>query len=205
MQFRKNVLNALRGYQLPIIELKKETSKEAVCLVFEKVNTGGVPLSVFELITATYAADGYNLRDDWYGSDLRGVDSRCNRIAKEPVLEVVESTDFLQAITMLQTLKARRADIVTGKTGKQLPPVSAKRAAVLLLELDHYKEWADAVESGFLLAAKFLRKECLTTSRDLPYRTQLAPLSAVLAILKERWLSRLHQLDRIFSIFAALA
>ena len=33
------------------------TSKEAVCLVFEKVNTGGVPLSVFELATATYAAE----------------------------------------------------------------------------------------------------------------------------------------------------
>ena len=65
MKFRREILNAFRNYQLPIIALKKETSKEAVCLVFEKVNTGGVPLSVFELVTASYAADGYNLRDDW--------------------------------------------------------------------------------------------------------------------------------------------
>ena len=43
MKFRKDVLGAFRNYQLPIIELKKETTKEAVCLVFEKVNTGGVP------------------------------------------------------------------------------------------------------------------------------------------------------------------
>lgn len=50
MEFRRKVLNAFREYQLPVIELKKETSKEAVCLVFEKVNTGGVPLSVFELV-----------------------------------------------------------------------------------------------------------------------------------------------------------
>jgi hypothetical protein len=71
--------------------------------------------------------------------------------------------------------------------------VSAKRAAVLSLELEHYKEWADKVESGFLLAAKFLRKECLTTARDLPYRTQLAPLASVLAMLQERWLEpRIH-------------
>src|SRR5579864_685641 len=36
MQFRRLVLNAFRSYLVPVIELKKETSKEAVCLVFEK-------------------------------------------------------------------------------------------------------------------------------------------------------------------------
>ena len=71
MKFRKNVLNAFRSYQLPLIVLDKSTTKEAVCLVFEKVNTGGVPLSVFELVTASFAADNFNLRDDWYGSGLR--------------------------------------------------------------------------------------------------------------------------------------
>ncbi|WP_280571278.1 DUF262 domain-containing protein, partial [Chromohalobacter sp. 296-RDG] len=52
LEFQKKILGAFSAYQLPVIELKKETSKEAVCLVFEKVNTGGVQLSVFELITA---------------------------------------------------------------------------------------------------------------------------------------------------------
>jgi hypothetical protein len=70
MAFRRQVLAPFRVYQLPVIQLKKETSKEAVCIVFERVNTGGVQLSVFELITASYAADGYNLRDDWFGSNL---------------------------------------------------------------------------------------------------------------------------------------
>lgn len=46
-RFRKQVIRPFRDYQIPIIKLKKETTKEAVCLVFEKVNTGGVPLSVF--------------------------------------------------------------------------------------------------------------------------------------------------------------
>lgn len=188
MAFRKQILNAFRSYQVPIIELKKETSKEAVCLVFEKVNTGGVPLSVFELVTATYAADGYNLRDDWFGSDDRNVDARRDRLTKEPILEVLEATDFLQAITMLHTRERRQADIAAGKTGKQVAPVSAKRAAVLELPLDAYRAWADPVEKGFRLAAKFLRKECFWTTRDLPYRTQLAPLAAVLAVLEERWL-----------------
>ena len=133
--------------------MEKETSKEAVCLVFEKVNTGGVPFSVFELMTATYAADGYNLRDDWFGSNLRKVSSRYNRLAKEPMLQGVETTDFLQAITMLHTLSTAAPDISEGKEGKQVAGVSAKRAAILALPLEAYVQWAQNVEAGFMLAA----------------------------------------------------
>ncbi len=193
MKFRREIINAFRTYQLPIIELKKETSKEAVCLVFEKVNTGGVPLSVFELMTATYAADGHNLRDDWFGSTIRKVASRQKRLAREPMLSGVEATDFLQAITLLHTLEQRRADLAAGKTGKQVTPVSAKRVSILALPLSAYRDWADRVEAGYLLAAKFLRKECFLSPRELPYRTQLAPLAAVLTMLGNRWLEpRIH-------------
>lgn len=188
MRFRKDVLGAFRNYQLPVIQLHKATSKEAVCLVFEKVNTGGVPLNVFELMTATYAADNYNLRDDWYGSEQRNVPSRQKRLRKEPVLKQVETTDFLQAVAMLHTLEKRRADLAAGKKDKQVTPVSAKRVAILALELPDYKKWATPVEQGFMLVARFLRREHVRDPRELPYRTQLAPLAAVLTILKERWL-----------------
>jgi len=194
MQFRRQVLNAFRNYQLPVIQLGKSTTKEAVCMVFEKVNTGGVPLNVFELVTATYAADGYNLREDWHGSPSQGLSGRYTRLCKEPVLTQVESTDFLQAISMLHTLDLRRTDVAVGKTGKALQPVSAKRASVLATPLASYKAWAEKVEAGFLLAAKFLRKECVKHPRELPYRSQLAPLAAVLAHLGERWLEpRIYQ------------
>lgn len=47
---------------------------------------------------------------------------------------------------------------------------------------------ADDVEAGFLLSVKFLRKECVKTPRELPCRTQLAPLASALTHLRERWL-----------------
>jgi len=188
MQFRRKELNAFRTYLIPVIALGKSTSKEAVCLVFEKVNTGGVSLSVFELVTASFAADNFNLRDDWYGSPLRKVVGREQRIKAEAILETIEPTDFLQAISLLQTYENRQADIAAGKTGKSISAVSAKRVSVLALGLNEYKRWADEVERGFLLVAKFLRKQCFFTSRDLPYRTQIVPLAAVLYVLKERWL-----------------
>ncbi|MDE0152950.1 MAG: DUF262 domain-containing protein [Gammaproteobacteria bacterium] len=190
MQFRKKTLNAFRNYQLPVIELGKTTGKEAVCLVFEKVNTGGVPLSVFELVTATFAADGFNLRDDWYGNAQRDQEGRSECLKREPILETIEPTDFLQAVSLLHTHKRRQDDVDAGKTGKSVSAVSAKRGAVLSLPLAEYERWAPEVEEGFLLTAKFLRRECFYKSRDLPYRTQIIALAALLTKLKERWLER---------------
>jgi len=187
MEFRKHILSAFRTYQLPVITLGKATSKEAVCLVFEKVNTGGVPLSVFELVTATFAADGFNLRDDWLGSELRGVEGRRERLADEPILKGLEPTDFLQAISLLHTHERRKKDIAAGKKGKMISAVSAKRASILSLSLNAYRKWAPIIEQGFIWAAQFMRKQCFFNARELPYRTQLVPLAAVLSQLGDRW------------------
>lgn len=193
LQFFQMILDKFRSYYVPVIVLKRETSKEAVCLVFEKVNTGGVPLSVFELVTATYAADGFNLRDDWLGSEERSVQGRTQRMSHEPLLATLESTDFLQALAMLETRRLRLADVAAGKSGKQMTPISAKRTTILSLPLSAYQQWADTVEQGFKLVAKFLRKECIYSETDLPYRTQLPALAAVLAIIGDRWLEpRIH-------------
>lgn len=188
MDFRNRVLNAFRTYQLPVIALGRSTSREAVCLVFEKVNTGGVPLSVLKLVTASFAAEGFNLRDDWYGSSLRRVQGRVQRITQEALLSSVEPADFLQAVSLLKTREKRAADVAAGKTGKAISAVSAKRVAVLSLSKADYLKWAPQVERGYLLAAKFLRKECFFAPRDLPYRTQIVPLAAILTLLGERWL-----------------
>jgi hypothetical protein len=188
MKFRKQILNTFRTYQLPIIELKRETTREAVCLVFEKVNTGGVPLSVFELITATYAADAYNLRDDWFGSEIRQVPSRQDRIHQEPILAAIEATNLLETIALLHTYEKRQQDIFSGKTGKQVAAVSAKRSAILSLPLAAYQQWVDKAEKGFLTTARFLRQECFYSVKDLPYSTQIPALAAILTHLDDNWL-----------------
>jgi len=175
MDFREKVLDKFRKYQLPVITLRKATSKEAVCLVFEKVNTGGVPLSVFDLVTASFAADNFNLRDDWFGNSDRKVTGRHERLSKESILHGVEPTDFLQVISILQT-------------HAQGKPVSAKRSTVLSLKLNDYLKWAPQVEKGFLTVAKFMRKQCFFDERELPYRTQLVPMAAVLSQVDDRWL-----------------
>jgi Protein of unknown function DUF262 len=61
-EFQSTSLKNIESYKVPIIRLTKDTPKEAVCTVFEQVNTKGVQLTVFELLTATYAGDrgGYS-------------------------------------------------------------------------------------------------------------------------------------------------
>lgn len=183
--FEQRVLDTVRRYQIPVITLKRNTPKVAVCQVFEKVNTGGVALNAFELVTATYAADNFSLRDDWFGprDDPGG---RRARLWSDPVLKGVQETDFLQAVTLLHTLDMRERYIAGGKSPEDAPAVSAKRSAMLNLPLEAYLKWRDVATQGFLKAAKLLRLQHVYSSRDLPYQTQLVPLSAALARLGKK-------------------
>lgn len=186
-EFRKQVIAAFVSYQVPVISLDKQTSKEAVCQVFENVNQGGVSLSVFELVTATYAADNFNLRDDWYGSTERGVIGRCHRFSKHEVLKGVQNTDFLQCVALLATLERRMADLDSGKKIEEAAGISCKRSTILNLPLESFKNCSEAATKGFESVAQFLHLQYFFGVRDLPYQTQLIPLAAILAKLGERW------------------
>ncbi|AGH51760.1 hypothetical protein G432_20375 (plasmid) [Sphingomonas sp. MM-1] len=191
--FKREVLENFKKYRVPVIALDRETSKEAVCVVFEKVNTGGKPLDAFELVTAMYAADGHELRKDWYGDEnekgrhrrfsdtLRPADSDAG------ILHGVGNTDFLQAISLFHTRDRRRAAEQEGKKGKELPAVSGNRQALLNLPLTAYKQYETQVERGFVQAAKFLHMLHIYRIFDLPYQSQIVPLAAILADIGDAW------------------
>ncbi len=186
--FHKQIIEAFTKYQMPVITLKKDSSKEAVCLIFEKVNTGGKKLDAFELLTAMYAADNFNLREDWLGDPNKGIEGRIERLAKFNVLKNIASTDFLQTISLLHTKEHRDLLLKQGITNpKELPPVSCTRKVILSLPLSAYKKWADLVVEGYLRAAKFLTLQKVFWFKDVPYQTQLVPLAAILVHLGDRW------------------
>jgi hypothetical protein len=170
--FEVEIIKRFEQYQIPVIELKKETPKEAVCLVFEKVNTGGVSLTVFELLTATFAADNFQLREDWAAREKR-------LKTKHKVLRSLKSDDFLQAISLLVTQERRREALANDPATDKAPGIGCKRRDILRLTVDDYKKWADAVEQGFVSAARFLHSQKIFRARDLPYRTQLVPLATI--------------------------
>ena len=132
MRFEQDIWLRFQQFKVPAIELSRDTPREAVCQVFEKVNTGGVTLTVFELMTATFAASEFNLRDDW---DRRS--ARMN--SRHSVLKAVDGTSFLVAVTLLASFERH----IKGKT-----PVSCKRADVLRLEKEDFTRLADRIEGG---------------------------------------------------------
>ncbi|MER9578633.1 DUF262 domain-containing protein [Mesorhizobium sp. M0400] len=192
--FKKEVLESFKTYQVPVIALDRSTSKEAVCVVFEKVNTGGKPLDAFELVTAMYAADGHELRKDWYG-DGKTDGGRHGRFvwalkladAEKGILAEVGNTDFLQVVSLFHTRDKRRQAEAEGKQGKELSQVTGNRQALLSLPLDAYKKYQTQAERGFLTAAKFLRTLHIYRIFDLPYQSQIIPLAAILADIGDAW------------------
>jgi len=169
-EFEANVVQRFLQYRVPSIELTRNTEKEAVCQVFEKVNTGGVALTVFELMTATYAADDFDLREDW--------NARAKRIHDRVVLKSVQATDFLQAATLLASFDRSQAE----GTG-----ITCKRRDILNLTLQQYRDNADRIEQGMMAAARLLVREKIFDAKNLPYGTQLVPLSAICAVLGNRF------------------
>ena len=163
-KFEREVIKRFEQYDVPIIRLDRETPKEAVCLVFEKVNTRGVTLTVFELLTATFAVSDFHLREDW--------EIRKESLREYPVLAGSDNVSFLRAIALLTTAHSGRT-------------VSCTRRDILRLTVEDYQEWAALAEEGFAKAARFLYGQKIFNAKDLPYQSQIVPLAAILAHLGE--------------------
>ena len=177
--FEEKIVERFKQYQVPVIELGRDTPKEAVCQVFEKVNTGGVTLTVFELLTATFAADNFQLRPDW--------EQRERTIHSHSILANVSNTDFLQAATLLTTQERRNAAVAGGTDEARAPGIGCKRTDMLKLELRDYERWANPLMEGFEHAAQFLHSQHLYDAKFLPYGSQLIPLAAILTELGRTW------------------
>lgn len=180
-RFQSEVINTIVAYKLPVITLDKSTPREAVCKVFENVNTGGVPLTVFELVTATFATyqdpithEGFDLRKDW---------EKCKKIIRADgdtlrtdLFDGIDETAFLTTVTLYTSYLDKQAN--------KIGAVSCKKKDVLNLKFESYLQNRDQVLAGFQMAREFLLKyQYVFRMRDLPYATQMIPLAAICAVL----------------------
>jgi hypothetical protein len=187
MKFQDQVLNNVLSFDVPMIKLASTTTTDAVCAVFERVNTGGMLLNVFELLTATYAGnqdyvvqrgDYYRLPDEW--KQIKYVLTSAYPVFGRPEggpEDGLSSSDFLQAVSLVRTWEAKQAGTVTS--------VSCKRRDLLNLPLADFIRLAPRVASAFAWVGSFLERQSIVRTSDLPYRTQLVPLAAVRALIGE--------------------
>lgn len=172
--FKTDVLDTMTGYVLPVIKLGKETPREAVCKVFENVNTGGVSLTVFELVTASFATYDFDLRGNWDDVVRPRIWGEGNDIVTD-VMHGVDATAFLTSMTLYSTFLAKR-NFDKGHT-------SCKKKDVLDLKFEDYQLSLKNLLDGFDMAREFLIGERIFRMRDLPYTTQVIPLAATCAYI----------------------
>lgn len=175
--FQSEFIDRFKQYQIPVIEMGKETPREAVCQVFEKVNTGGVPLTVFELLTATFAAEEFDLREDWKQRKSALGDN------EHRVIKNLSETDFLQAVTLRATSFRRKAFLGSSNDVERAPRVGCRRTDILQISLDEYLAHAPEIVKGLIETSKFLHKQYIFDPKYLPYGTQLIPLSVIFSQL----------------------
>ena len=202
--FFKTVIDRITKYQVPVITLLKENTREAVCTVFEKVNVGGKKLDAFELLTAMFAADDFDLREDLRGTDEKTFIAKHRRKPKDDevtegriprirgqhgggVFSDLDERDVLQVACLLQTHTKRQSFIEqANKEGrsystKEAPAVSIRARDLLELDCSIYQSNAERLTQGYERARHFLNDLHIIRGRDIPYLPTAKTLAGVFA------------------------
>ncbi|MEW6496295.1 MAG: DUF262 domain-containing protein [Cyanobacteriota bacterium] len=172
------ILKKFEHYQVPVIQLRDSLPKDAVCQVFEDTNTSGCDLNFFDLMTASYCADNFSLRDDWKCREAR--------LKSFKVLRCLRNTDFIQAVTLAASYSRRQNALRAGIVSEKLPAVSCRRSDVLKLSTAEYQSWAEPITRGFEEAARFLHAQKIFDANHLAYPIQLVAMAAILTVMGKR-------------------
>lgn len=176
-RFKEDIVETVKAYVLPVITLLKETPREAVCKVFENVNTGGVSLTVFELVTASFATYDFDLRGNWDNDVRPKILGGYDGSFVTDLMEGIDATAFLTSMALFSSFKKKMAG--SGST-------RCKKKDVLALDFDDYQSNLEDLIDGFEMARDFLVGERIFRMRDLPYTTQVIPLAATCAYIGRR-------------------
>ena len=152
-QPRKARFNTLRErfleYTFPYTRVR-DADLDTVCTIFERVNTSGVALSIFDLVVARTWSEKFDLRSEFHDliEDLRPVG-----------FEGIDPAVVIQAASAMLKHSVRRKDVLS---------IGREEMA------DHWPEICDGVKR----AVDFLRTTIrLKAWRLLPYQQSLIPIA----------------------------
>lgn len=153
----ENYLDSIFDYVFPVIRLSKEMPIEAVCKIFETINTTGLKLSAFDICVAKFMRQSLNLREKM-NAIVRN-DAALNNIFDK------DETLFLQAIALLANK----------------PP----KANALPKNLEKYdiEKWWDKAVNGFKTTVELLDGMGIGLKKNtdlLPYKPILPLFAAVI-------------------------
>ena len=178
--FWERYTNNLLGFKVPVlylpeIELNDREKLGEVCTIFEKMNSTGVRLSVFDLLTARLYKNGIDLHQTWQDTIDR-FDSIKKLSEEKPDLFKVL---VLRALGLMRVLRDKNKD----KEEREITDVK-NRSLINLSPVDFEEDW-------WTIAEYFDRAigRVMSTNRDgfgaflprwVPYKPMLPVLAALL-------------------------
>ncbi|WP_408931560.1 DUF262 domain-containing protein [Corynebacterium sp. YSMAA1_1_D6] len=164
--FNNRILRPLSGYTVPMIRLSRETARSGIGSIFAQVNSAGLQMDVFDLLTAVFASEDpdFHLADDWAAAE--------KQLRVSPALDGIGRNEFLSAVSLLVSSEK-------GNAGGQ-------REDILQLSLAEYREASKTLVITFKEVAEFLAERCILSLAQVPYSEQIIPLAVILARLAKR-------------------
>jgi hypothetical protein len=165
-------LHNIIDYKFPIFILPSDLSLEAVTTIFEKLNTTGQPLNIFEILTAKFY-QSLNLRELWeYAKEKNVIFNRYVKDEKDTTLAIL----ILKAILLKKSL-----DDPNFKT------LECKRKNLLEdLEASDVTRYWDVMVDAFAKSLNKISEEYGSPSLEyLPYTTMLTPFALILNYIEE--------------------
>jgi hypothetical protein len=165
-------IHRIKTYPFPIVELHEDMPIEAVCHIFEKVNSSGKPLDVFDLCTAILWSQGFRLNHEWQKmkTDLG------DKLEMQPL----NGTSFLMGIALLDSLHRKK------NRPEERIAVTCKRSSLMELNKKMVDEWWEVLKKGYVESGKFMADQGIVNPGILPFTTMIIPLSAILAHIVEK-------------------
>jgi hypothetical protein len=168
-QVDKPYTDVIKNYAFPTVELQQGTPLHAICHIFERVNSSGVTLTVFELLTAILWTQGKRGDDS-----LRKMWERAyNKLRAKNQHFKIDAVSFLQTVALLSTYQRKQSS--------PRRAISCKRDALLALKAEDIDLYWDRAIDGYGLAFKIIDENGVKTQRYIPYATMLVPLAAMCA------------------------
>lgn len=152
------LVDTLTSYQIPVVSLR-DLSLEEVGPIFERINSSGTPLSIFDLMVAATWSAGFDLND---------------KVDEITVALAPKNYGDIKGTTVLKCLAAVEYDSVSRERVLALRTVGAKSSSINKL--------VDKTKKALLRAVDLLLTEFKIYSLDfLPYEAHLLILTHVFA------------------------
>lgn len=162
-KFIRNFIEPITSYQVHYEQIKKDTSSDVICTVFEAINTTGKRLTVFDLLVARCFPEDVRLRD-WLQVALT-----------RPLIRRFDETGDELCVTMLPRIIA----LLSKKSCKRGDMLDLKPSTIR----DYWQQAVDALDMA--LRALSDRFGCVGL-RFMPMADIVAPLALVLVSDKFR-------------------